>query len=117
MLEASPHRVPHIWRQASIDVAPELRPGGADFGHIALAHQRELKVRVLTEAFDKFAGGSAAIWLCWLRSDYVLLSSSVFSREPRYDPSKYFEKCISSSVFTKDASSLSAAPPPVMSSR
>lgn len=58
VLEASPHRVPHIWRQASIDVAPELRPGGADFGHIALAHQRELKARVLTEAFDKFAGGS-----------------------------------------------------------
>ena len=58
VLEASPHRVPHIWRQASIDTPPELRPGGADFGHIELAHQRELKKRVLTEAFDRFAGGS-----------------------------------------------------------
>ncbi|HJA05187.1 MAG TPA: TRAM domain-containing protein [Candidatus Microbacterium stercoravium] len=58
VLDASPHRVPHIWRQASIDRPPELRPGGADFGHIELGHQRELKTRVLTEAFDRFAGGS-----------------------------------------------------------
>ena len=46
ILDASPHRIPHVWRQADIDVPPEERPGGADFGHIALAHQRELKAQV-----------------------------------------------------------------------
>ncbi|MGN8553525.1 UNVERIFIED_CONTAM: class I SAM-dependent RNA methyltransferase [Microbacterium sp. SLM126] len=54
--EASPHRRPHVWRQADIDVAPELRPGGADFGHIHLAHQRELKLHVLTDALQRFGG-------------------------------------------------------------
>ena len=44
VLDASPHRRPHVWRQADIDVPPEQRPGGADFGHIELAHQRELKL-------------------------------------------------------------------------
>ena len=61
VLEASPHRVPHIWKQASIDNAPERRPGGADFGHIALEHQRELKARVISEAFERFAGGSVPV--------------------------------------------------------
>ena len=61
VLEASPHRVPHIWKQADVAVAPERRPGGADFGHIALEHQRELKARVITEAFDRFAGGSVPV--------------------------------------------------------
>lgn len=56
ILDASPHRIPHIWRQADIDVPPENRPGGADFGHIALAHQRELKVRVLREALQRTGG-------------------------------------------------------------
>ncbi|WP_194411860.1 class I SAM-dependent RNA methyltransferase [Microbacterium cremeum] len=55
-LDASEHRQPHVWRQADVDVAPEDRPGGADFGHIALAHQRELKLRVLLEALERFGG-------------------------------------------------------------
>ncbi|MFT4230785.1 MAG: TRAM domain-containing protein, partial [Microbacterium sp.] len=56
VLDASPHRQPHVWRQAELDVPPERRPGGADFGHIALAHQRELKARVLGDALRRFGG-------------------------------------------------------------
>lgn len=56
VLKASPHRQAHVWRQADVDVAPQLRPGGADFGHITLAHQRELKKQVLTEALQRFGG-------------------------------------------------------------
>ena len=56
VLDASPHRIPHVWRQADIDIPPELRPGGADFGHIALAHQRELKVQVLLESLQRIGG-------------------------------------------------------------
>jgi len=55
VLEASPHRVLHIWREAGIDRDPAQRPGGAEFGHIALAHQRELKARVLREALARFS--------------------------------------------------------------
>ncbi|WP_317451010.1 TRAM domain-containing protein [Microbacterium thalassium] len=58
--DASPHRRPHVWRQADLDVAPERRPGGADFGHIELAHQRELKRRVLTDALRRFGGTADA---------------------------------------------------------
>ncbi|MFE7846101.1 class I SAM-dependent RNA methyltransferase [Microbacterium sp. NPDC057407] len=54
--DASPHRRLHVWRQADIDVAPDRRPGGADFGHIALPYQRELKSRVLTDALRRFGG-------------------------------------------------------------
>jgi tRNA/tmRNA/rRNA uracil-C5-methylase (TrmA/RlmC/RlmD family) len=56
VLDASPHRQLHVWRQADIDVEPENRPGGADFGHIELSHQRELKARVLTDALQRFGG-------------------------------------------------------------
>ncbi|MFC8681063.1 class I SAM-dependent RNA methyltransferase [Microbacterium ureisolvens] len=56
VLDASPHRRPHVWRQADVDIAPESRPGGADFGHIELGHQRALKLRVLTDALQRFGG-------------------------------------------------------------
>ncbi|MGZ8804910.1 MAG: class I SAM-dependent RNA methyltransferase [Microbacterium sp.] len=56
VLEASPHRRPHVWRQADVSVPPHLRPGGADFGHIELAHQRALKLDVLTDALQRFGG-------------------------------------------------------------
>lgn len=56
VLEASPHRRPHIWAEADVSRAPEDRPGGADLGHIDLDHQRVLKRQVLAEAFDRFAG-------------------------------------------------------------
>ncbi|MFC4138855.1 MULTISPECIES: class I SAM-dependent RNA methyltransferase [unclassified Microbacterium] len=56
VLEASPHRVPHIWPEADISRDPADRVGGADLGHIELGHQRVLKRQVLQEALDKFAG-------------------------------------------------------------
>ncbi|GAA2988668.1 tRNA/tmRNA/rRNA uracil-C5-methylase (TrmA/RlmC/RlmD family) [Microbacterium terrae] len=60
VLDASPHRRPHVWRQADIDVAPEARPGGADFGHIELGEQRRLKLQVLREAFERVGGIDSA---------------------------------------------------------
>ena len=56
VLDASPHRRPHIWRQADVDVPPRDRPGGADFGHIDLGHQRHLKERVVTDALRRMGG-------------------------------------------------------------
>lgn len=56
ILDASPHRRPHVWRQADVDVRPEDRPGGADFGHIDLAHQRELKLQVLADSLQRIGG-------------------------------------------------------------
>lgn len=54
VLEASPHRRDHVWAEASLDRAPEDRVGGAEFGHIALDHQRALKAQVLTDAMKRF---------------------------------------------------------------
>ncbi|MFZ2963597.1 MAG: TRAM domain-containing protein, partial [Rhodoglobus sp.] len=56
VVEASEHRIPHIWSVAGIERDPADRPGGAEFGHIALAHQRELKRRVLAESLQRMAG-------------------------------------------------------------
>lgn len=56
VLEASEHRRPHVWAEADVSRAPADRPGGADLGHIDLAHQRILKRQVLSEALDRFAG-------------------------------------------------------------
>src|SRR5690606_6380281 len=56
VLDPSPHRRPHVWRQADVDVPPHLRPGGADFGHIELARQRTLKLQVLTDALRRIGG-------------------------------------------------------------
>jgi tRNA/tmRNA/rRNA uracil-C5-methylase (TrmA/RlmC/RlmD family) len=53
VLTASPHRRPHVWPAADVAAAPEARPGGADFGHIALPHQRELKLAVLRDALAR----------------------------------------------------------------
>ena len=57
VLEASPHRRPHVWPEADVTHDPSARPGGADLGHIELGHQRVLKRQVLSEALDRFAGG------------------------------------------------------------
>ena len=57
VLEASPHRRPHVWAEADVSRAPGQRPGGADLGHIEIGHQRVLKRQVLQEALDRFAGG------------------------------------------------------------
>lgn len=59
VLTASEHRQPHVWAEAGIDRVPEERAGGAEFGHIALAHQRELKHQVLAEGLERFAGVTA----------------------------------------------------------
>ena len=56
VLEASPERQPHVWRQADVVVPPDRRPGGADFGHIRLQEQRRLKLQVLREALERFGG-------------------------------------------------------------
>ncbi|MFH8250718.1 class I SAM-dependent RNA methyltransferase [Microbacterium sp. B2969] len=53
ILDASPHRRPHVWRHADVDTPPEDRPGGADFGHIELAHQRALKLQVARDALER----------------------------------------------------------------
>jgi tRNA/tmRNA/rRNA uracil-C5-methylase (TrmA/RlmC/RlmD family) len=53
VLEASPHRRPHVWTAASIDRDPADRAGGAEFGHIDLAHQRALKTEVLRDALSR----------------------------------------------------------------
>ncbi len=55
VLVASEHRQPHVWSAASIERPPAERAGGAEFGHIALSHQRELKRRVLEDALDRMA--------------------------------------------------------------
>jgi len=49
----SPFRQEHVWSAASVDRDPADRAGGAEFGHIALAHQRSLKQQVLTEALAR----------------------------------------------------------------
>lgn len=53
VLEASPHRQPHVWAQADLSVPAQDRPGGADFGHISLGQQRALKLRVLEDALAR----------------------------------------------------------------
>jgi len=55
VVEASPHRVEHVWPEASIERRPEERVGGAEFGHADLAHQRSLKEAVLVDSFSRFA--------------------------------------------------------------
>ncbi len=56
VLTPSEHRRPHVWGAASLDRDPRSRVGGAEFGHIALAHQRELKRQVLAESLQRMAG-------------------------------------------------------------
>jgi len=56
VLEPSPHRQAHVWAEASVDRDPDDRAGGAEFGHIELSHQRELKAQVLAEGLQRMAG-------------------------------------------------------------
>ena len=51
ILVASPDRVSQVWKEAGPGGA-----GGAEFGHISLTRQRELKADVLEEALDRMAG-------------------------------------------------------------
>lgn len=50
----SPHRIAHIWPEADISRPYPARAGGADYGHIALTHQRELKTAILRDALTRF---------------------------------------------------------------
>ena len=56
VLKPSEFRQPHVWSAASIDRDPLDRPGGAEFGHIIIDHQRELKRRVLADSLKRMAG-------------------------------------------------------------
>ena len=49
VIEASEFRTEHFWPEAA------LGAGGADFGHIALGHQREIKLQILSEALQRMA--------------------------------------------------------------
>lgn len=49
VLEPSPYRVPHFWKAAAKGA------GGAEFGHIDLGHQLELKTQVLSENLSRMA--------------------------------------------------------------
>lgn len=51
VLEASPHRVKHVWKAAADGAV-----GGAEFGHIELNYQLELKADVIEEALSRMAG-------------------------------------------------------------
>jgi len=55
VVSASAYRVEHVWSAAALDRDPRDRAGGAEFGHIALAHQRTLKAHVLADALERFA--------------------------------------------------------------
>ena len=50
VIEASEHRRKHFWPAATHGA------GGAEFGHIDLGYQRELKTQVLREALSRMAG-------------------------------------------------------------
>lgn len=56
VITPSEHRQPHVWAEAAIERDPANRPGGADFGHIELSHQRELKRQVLADSMRRMAG-------------------------------------------------------------
>lgn len=61
VLDAAPARRPHIWPEADASRPAASRPGGAEFGHIALAEQRELKRTVLADAMARVGGSDAAV--------------------------------------------------------
>ncbi|MDF2573792.1 MAG: rRNA methyltransferase [Agromyces sp.] len=56
VLRASPDRREHVWPEATVDRAPEQRAGGAEFGHITMDRQRELKSEVLRDALARLGG-------------------------------------------------------------
>ena len=61
VIESSKHRQNHVWGAASLDRDPTDRAGGAEFGHIALAHQRELKRQVLVDSLKRMARVETAV--------------------------------------------------------
>ena len=55
VIDAAPERQAHLWPAASVERPPSKRAGGAEFGHIRLDHQRELKRRVIVDALARMA--------------------------------------------------------------
>lgn len=55
VITPSEHRQMHVWSSASVARDPDNRAGGAEFGHIAPAHQRELKRQVIVDSLQRFA--------------------------------------------------------------
>ena len=53
VIDPSPHRVSHIWPEADANREPHDRVGGADFGHLALDYQREVKTEIVREALTR----------------------------------------------------------------
>lgn len=69
VLQPSEHRRDHIWAEASVDRSPANRAGGAEFGHIDLPFQRELKRQVLTESLERMAGVTSDVQVEALEGD------------------------------------------------
>ena len=61
VIAPSEFRQSHIWSAASVDRDPSERAGGAEFGHIRIDHQRELKRQVLVDALKRMAGISTDV--------------------------------------------------------
>ena len=61
VIEPSEHRRQHVWSAAAVDRDPDDRAGGAEFGHIDLAHQRELKRQVLADALQRMANVTSEV--------------------------------------------------------
>lgn len=55
VVDPSEFRQSHVWSAASVDRDPADRAGGAEFGHIRIDHQRELKRQVLVDSLKRFA--------------------------------------------------------------
>ncbi|GGF13732.1 class I SAM-dependent RNA methyltransferase [Subtercola lobariae] len=55
VIDPSPHRRPHVWQSAALERDPDARAGGAEFGHIDLPWQRELKRQVIVDSLQRFA--------------------------------------------------------------
>ena len=55
VIEPSAHRRPHVWQSAALERDPDARAGGAEFGHIDLPWQRELKRQVIVDSLQRFA--------------------------------------------------------------
>jgi tRNA/tmRNA/rRNA uracil-C5-methylase (TrmA/RlmC/RlmD family) len=56
VIKPSEHRQAHVWGASRVDRAPADRAGGAEFGHIEIGHQRELKRQVIVDSLKRMAG-------------------------------------------------------------
>ena len=69
VLQASPDRQAHIWSAASIERDPAHRAGGAEFGHIRLSAQRDLKKFVLEDSLQRMAKIARSVTVSALPGD------------------------------------------------